>query len=70
MVRRRSVPVARVVSGVDSHQAFRSRLQGWVRSARPQVRTAIEVAVGVWPLWAMFAFAFGLIWAFALGQSP
>jgi hypothetical protein len=70
MVRRRSVPVARVVSGVDSHQAFRSRLQSWVRSARPQVRTAIEVAVGVWPIWAMCAFAFGIIWAFALGQSP
>ena len=70
MTRRRSVPVARVVSGVDSHQAFRSRLQSAVRTARPQVRTAIEVAVGVWPIWAVCAFAIGLVWAFALGQSP
>lgn len=70
MVRRRSLPVVRVVSGVDSHQAFRSRLQSAARSARPAVRTVIEVTVGVWPLWAMCAFAFGLIWAFALGQSP
>jgi hypothetical protein len=70
MVRRRSLPVVRVVSGVDSHQAFRSRLQSAVRTARPAVRGAIEVAVGVWPLWAVCAFAIGLVWAFALGQSP
>ena len=67
---RRSLPVVRVVSGVDSHQAFRSRLQSAVRSARPQVRTAIEVAFGLWPLWAVAAFAIGLVWASALGQSP
>ena len=70
MVRRRTLPVVRVVSGVDSHQAFRSRLQSAVRTARPQVRTAIEVAVGVWPIWAVCGFAVGLVWAFALGQSP
>ena len=67
---RRRLPVVRVVSGVDSHHSFRSRVRSAVRTARPQVRTAIEVAIGVWPLWALFAFAFGLVWAFAMGQSP
>ena len=67
---RRRLPVVRVVSGVDSHHSFRSRVRAAVRTARPQVRTAIEVALGVWPIWAVCGFAFALMWAFALGQSP
>lgn len=67
---RRRLPVVRVVSGVDSHHSFRSRVRSAIRSARPPVRSAIETAIGVWPLWVMGVFAMGLIWAFALGQSP
>jgi hypothetical protein len=67
---RRRLPVVRVVSGVDSHHSFRSRLRSAIRTARPPVRAAIEVAIGIWPIWVMTAFAMGLIWAAVLGGSP
>lgn len=67
---RRSLPRVRVIRGVDEHHAFRSRMQSAARTMRPALRSTLEVAVGVWPLWACAGFALALVWLFALGQSP
>lgn len=64
------LPAVRVVKGVDRHRPLRVRLRGPARSIRRAARDALAVMIGVWPLWLLGLFAFGLIWAFALGASP
>ena len=64
------LPPVRVVSGVDQAYTLRARLRDAARSMQPSVQEALAVAVGLWPLWLLGLFAFGLIWGFALASSP
>lgn len=67
---RNIVPRVRVLSGIDGHRPAGARLRGASRSMRPAVAQVVTVMVGLWPLVAITAFAFALIWAFAMGESP
>jgi hypothetical protein len=64
------LPPVRVVSGVDQRRPLGARLRGRARSMRPAVGAAMGVVVGLWPLWVIALFAFGLTWVFALAASP
>lgn len=64
------LPRARVVHGVEDMSPVASHLRNAGRSMRPAAHEMMAFVVGMWPLWIMMAFSFGLIWAFALGESP
>ena len=66
----KKLPRARVVRGVEGPSPVASHVRSAGRSMRPAARDAMAFMVGMWPLWMMMAFSLGLIWAFALGESP
>lgn len=64
------IPRVRVVRGAPTLSPVASHVRSAGRSIRPAAREALAFAMGMWPLWMMMAFSLGLIWAFALGESP
>ena len=66
----RKLPRARVVAGAASTDPVGSRLRSAGRTMRPAVHGALEVMIGVWPVWLLACAGFGLVWLLAMSQSP
>lgn len=67
---RTHLPRARAVTGVNAHTTMGSRLRRMREAMAPATRDALELAVGLWPLWVLTGAGAGLVWFLAMTQSP
>jgi hypothetical protein len=68
--RRSEVPAAYVVTGPSAGPPVRLRIGEALAPLREAGRDAVQLFFGLWPIWVVLSFGMGLVWAFAMGDSP